>query len=58
MDGLTAPFFKAVGNVPADSDALISSVMGLVRVSADCFTTWVGMGSSKQDLVLECRMMP
>ena len=30
MDGLTTPYFKAVGNVPDDSDALISSVMGLV----------------------------
>ena len=57
MDGQTTPFFKAVGNVPDDSDALISSVMSLVRASADCFTTWVGMGSSTQDLVLERRMM-
>ena len=51
MDGLTTPFFKAVGNVPDDNDALISLVMGPVRASADCFTTWVGIGSSTQDLV-------
>ena len=57
MDGLTTPFFKAVGNVPDDNDALISLVMGPVRASTDCFTTWVGIGPSTQDLVLERRMM-
>ena len=29
-------------------------LMGPVRASADCFTTCVGIGSSMQDLGLEC----
>ena len=53
MDGLITPFFKGVGNAPDDSDALISSVMGPVRASTNCFPTCFGIGSSTQDLGLE-----
>ena len=52
MDGLITPFFKGVGNAPDDSVALISSVMG--PASTNCFQTCFGIGSSTQDLGLEC----
>ena len=45
---------KHAGKTPEVSDAFISLVIGPVRASTDCLTTCVGMGSSTQDLGLQC----
>ena len=48
---------KNLGQLPSRSDALITDVIGVMRISKNSITRNVGQGSSEQDLLEEFLMI-